>query len=289
MQLDPSILFVCPYCHGKLQGDKEIGFRCVPCGNDYRIDQGIYYFFNPDNERWIQTDGMIQKTLQTVTPGPVSPGHPYIFFDGSAVKQDSPQIAPTANGAFFNIIFEFLHDVLIDKEDRVLLEIGAGDGWASYLLSRYHPVIAVEPMQDIIQHINPDYGCGITRVVADGKSLPLPAQSVDAIFMVSAYHHMVHYTDALNEWWRVLKYGGRLIAVGEMYFSTEHFAKTAEYDREHGEWGYTYEELTEAFDNCAFGFINHWRILYQDYMQYMLSDQLIKHGKSNNGIIVAVK
>lgn len=53
------------------------------------------------------------------------------------------------------------------------------------------------------------------EIVCDAAALPLPADSVDFIYAGHLVEHFYPDTlpDALKEWWRVLKIGGKLVVV----------------------------------------------------------------------------
>lgn len=105
---------------------------------------------------------------------------------------------------------------------EVILEIGAGQGWAArYFAARGCRVFATDLVADkwfgigrawsIMDH----YDVYFEPMLADGERLPYPDNQFDVVFFCGALHHFARFDRVLSEVRRVLKPGGRLIGSGE--------------------------------------------------------------------------
>jgi SAM-dependent methyltransferase len=68
----------------------------------------------------------------------------------------------------------------------------------------------------------------------DGKRLPFPDESQDAVYSSHCLEHMADPLNAFREWWRVLKYGGHFIVVVPHTFLYERrFRPPSRWSHEH--------------------------------------------------------
>jgi SAM-dependent methyltransferase len=103
-----------------------------------------------------------------------------------------------------------------------VLDLGSGEGWAAqHFAARGAEVVAID--------VVPDPGFGLARawrrmeltrtrfdlVVGDNERLPFAAQSFDIVFASNALHHHDHLDKLFASAYRVLRPGGRLIAMGD--------------------------------------------------------------------------
>jgi SAM-dependent methyltransferase len=106
------------------------------------------------------------------------------------------------------------------------LDVGAGRGIASYALAREgFTVSALEPNAsalvgaEAIRSLVRDTGLPIQVVEDFSERLPFDDQSFDLVFARAVLHHAHDLAAACREFHRVLKRGGRLIAVREHVIS----------------------------------------------------------------------
>lgn len=106
-----------------------------------------------------------------------------------------------------------------------VLEIGAGGAWFSAELSKlpnvvelittdYSPKLLREQAPKVFKLLNAN-GAKITRMPADFYALGFPANYFDYVVCSSVLHRTANMVSALREVKRVLKPGGRLVAIRE--------------------------------------------------------------------------
>lgn len=109
---------------------------------------------------------------------------------------------------------------LLSPRGREVLDLGAGTGIASFALARAGAtrVYAVEPdPSDVGRAAIAEVCAGlpVELVGASGEELPLPDESVDAIYARQVLHHARELETMLRECARVLRRGGLLLASRE--------------------------------------------------------------------------
>jgi SAM-dependent methyltransferase len=144
------------------------------------------------------------------------------------------------------------------------LDVGAGRGIASYALARDGwAVHALEPDPSMlvgagaIRQIAAETGYPIEVVEAFGEQLPFEAGHFDAVLARQALHHARDLPALLRELHRVLRPGGRLVAVREHVISSH--ADLSRFFDLHplhklygGENAYLLEEYTAAIRGAGF-------------------------------------
>jgi len=105
---------------------------------------------------------------------------------------------------------------------EVILEIGAGQGWASrYFAEKGCEVIAIDIVADEWYGLGRSWaimnnaGVYFEPVLAEGEHLPFFSNQFDVVFLCGALHHFNSFDPVLAQIYRVLKPGGRFIAAGE--------------------------------------------------------------------------
>src|ERR1700727_1022015 len=108
------------------------------------------------------------------------------------------------------------------REAHSVLEVGAGEGWASCVVKRLYPehsVAASDISESAISGIDKwekVFECPVnTRFPCKSYAVPLPDNSVDLIFSFQAAHHFVLQLDTLREAARLLRPGGTCLYLHE--------------------------------------------------------------------------
>ncbi len=99
----------------------------------------------------------------------------------------------------------------VPADARRIADVGCGNG---ALLGSIGPdrVFGVDPSFGGLEHTAKRHP-GVPLMCADGARLPLSDGSVDVITLQHVIEHIAHTEEALAEWYRVLRPGGRLIVL----------------------------------------------------------------------------
>ena len=105
---------------------------------------------------------------------------------------------------------------------RTVVELGAGQGWASCVVKRLFPdshVTATDISEFAIASIERwerIYGVELdATAVCTSDQMPFEDGSVDVVFCFAAAHHFVTHSDTFKELYRVLKPGGTVLYIYE--------------------------------------------------------------------------
>ena len=100
------------------------------------------------------------------------------------------------------------------SQASTILEIGAGQGWASCILKKKFPNICIfcsdlnEPSVNFWEEI---FKIKLDNSMAcNSNNIPMDNSSVDILFCFSAFHHM-EYRNTIKEAYRILKPGGHCL------------------------------------------------------------------------------
>jgi SAM-dependent methyltransferase len=115
---------------------------------------------------------------------------------------------------------------LVPNKAGKVLDVGAGRGIASYAFARAgYEVTALEPDDSdlvgsgAIRMLARDESLPIQVVQAASESIPIADGTFDVVFGRAVLHHTRDLAAACREFYRVLKPGGRLVAVREHVIS----------------------------------------------------------------------
>jgi SAM-dependent methyltransferase len=133
---------------------------------------------------------------------------------------------PQAAGIEVARLFDMSLKEMNLRGDEVILDLGAGAGWASsYFARKGCKVIATDIVLDdtfglgrswaIMEHTATNFD----PVFADGENLPFPPDQFDIVFFFGVLHHFRDFDQVLGQAYKVLKPGGRLIVASEPFIS----------------------------------------------------------------------
>lgn len=92
---------------------------------------------------------------------------------------------------------------------QALLDIGGGTGRVSEKFSGISSsIIVADPA---IKMLREAHKKGLLIINANSEALPLRTASFERVMMIDAFHHVAQHQLTLDEIWRVLKPGGRLV------------------------------------------------------------------------------
>lgn len=221
-----------------LESESEDGFeirtatiRCRSCGRVYPVAGGIVdvlgtlpeevaaekkhaesmgYLITQDGEKYPINPETVRQFQGLFLSLPAGDGSAFFKPGGSFDNQ-------AGNAGRF---FETLDYLGLTGRERVL-EIGASFGWASWRFAQKGcEVVAVDISNYLVTadlYFEKD-GCYFHRMMADMSVLPFKDGTFDLIFSHSAIHHCKELGPLFREFKRVLRPGGRVVALHECAF-----------------------------------------------------------------------
>jgi SAM-dependent methyltransferase len=155
-------------------------------------------------------------------------------------------------------------------EGRQLLDLGAGNGIASFALARQGwQVTALEPDESdevgagAIRLLAAETGLPITVVQEFGERLPFPDETFSAVHARQVLHHASNLELMVQELKRVLRKGGSLLTTRDHVADDEQQLEA--FLREHplhshygGEHAYPLAQYISAFNNAGLHFVGAW-------------------------------
>ena len=101
--------------------------------------------------------------------------------------------------------------MLSPRSNDILLDVGGGTGRVSRALrGMVKKAFVVDVSRGMLKSAASK---GLTTVCSPAESLPFPSESIDRIFMLDAFHHVVDQSRTASELWRVLAPGGRILII----------------------------------------------------------------------------
>jgi SAM-dependent methyltransferase len=211
---------------------REGSLRCRACGKSYPIRAGIVdfleeklaeeirhekehaesfgYIVTSSGEKYSINHEALQKFRSLFLSLPAGDGSHFFMPGGSFDNQ-------AGNAARF---FKTLDLLNLQKGERVL-EVGASFCWGSrYLAKRGCEVTALD-ITDYLETADiflQEDRIFFERVMADMSRLPFCDGTFDTVFSHSVIHHCKDLSKLFGEFYRILKPGGRVVALHECSF-----------------------------------------------------------------------
>jgi len=196
----------------------KLDYLCPDCRHDLSTRGSDYYC--PKCKRKFCSDQGILKLLPR-------------FLEDNKVKEDLVYNLKGEDNSWYSgkvwyylvhlssHIVRFENEVLPKIKGPRVLELACGNGWASMLVKRQDKNICCVASDISFNSINIQ-GKQMSRimetapdswVVCDAEKLPFPNNYFDTVFVIASLHHFPNIPIALAEVKRVLKAGGRFIAI----------------------------------------------------------------------------
>ncbi len=102
-----------------------------------------------------------------------------------------------------------IHEMVNLESHHRVLDVGGGTGRVTEQLFAVTPHIYV--VDAAVNMLHQARVKGIPVINAFSEALPLPDRRFDQIIMVDAFHHVADHQKTIDEMWRLLAPGGRLI------------------------------------------------------------------------------
>lgn len=91
-----------------------------------------------------------------------------------------------------------------------ILDAGGGTGRISQqLVGMASSIVVVDYSLGMLRQASGKNG--LQTVCAQTEKIPFPTSSFDRIIMVDAFHHVINQSNTLQELWRVVKPGGKIV------------------------------------------------------------------------------
>jgi len=142
----------------------------------------------------------------------------------------------------------------IDVKNKVIGDLGCGTGFISLGLASKNPhiVFAIDQSLNMLKELKKEIikqkFNNIYPIKSTLDELALFDDSLDAITINMALHHIVKPNESIKEMYRVLKQGGRVV-ISDVYKHEGEWAKEEMYD----EWlGFSENEIREWLENVGF-------------------------------------
>ncbi len=231
-------ILACPQCDSpRLRYNEHNSaptLTCETCGQVYGFENGMPLLYT-DNAEWApkrrEAQGWVAmwKELGIYDLSQFIPELPYIDSEPWAT------VARMFDAALFQLSL---------RGDEHVLDLGAGEGWAAQWFAHKgcHAVaIDIVPDQQLglgrawkrMQHFN----LAFDLVIGDNERLPFQPDSFDVVFASNALHHSDYLDKLLASVYKVLRPGGRLVAVGDpliTIFQQESDATDGDREKAHG-------------------------------------------------------
>ncbi|WP_337288969.1 class I SAM-dependent methyltransferase [Candidatus Methylomirabilis sp.] len=216
-------LLRCINCGGNLAFDnqgttcdqlKEGWLRCAGCSARYPVRNGMPFIHREDG-RWLscvrEAEGWVNqhkdKGIYDQTNVDIDFRLPY-FSEEPWVKV----------AKMFDIALELLNP----RAGQVILDLGAGRGWAAKHFSlRGCRSVAIDVVADDqiglgrSQALMKEAGTYYEAVIGDHERMPFKLAAFDIVFSCGSIHHTSDVRVLVSEIARVLKRGGKLLAINE--------------------------------------------------------------------------
>ncbi|HKI47645.1 MAG TPA: methyltransferase domain-containing protein [Balneolales bacterium] len=219
-----SQVWQCPVCLRNLVEVESDNPECENCGRIYKKKEDIWHFSPDVSDAEKEFIHSYDKIRFSEGWGSKNPEY-YLRLPYMDITRRHPEIWKIRAGNWDL----FIQKVLIPMEKGrqgplQILDIGAGNGWASYRLAeRGHKVFAIDIRDGDRDGLGACkyYPVSPVRVLADMNHLPFREGMADLILYNASLHYSSDYYQTLKEGFRVLVRDGRLVIIDTPWYSTD--------------------------------------------------------------------
>ncbi len=203
--------FICPLCKSPLQGRETL--YCLQ-GHTYAKRGGIWEMLPSDRLHYYSRflddyEAIRQKEGRGSTDPEFYRNLP--FRDCTALFSDEWRMRTCSFRALLDAVFKEKEE---SSQNLLVADVGAGNGWLSYQLSRRgHLLAAVDISVSEVDGLGAHrhYPCKIESVQAEFESLPFEAEQFDLVVYNASFHYSTDYAKTLGEGLRVLKSRAQIV------------------------------------------------------------------------------
>ena len=120
-----------------------------------------------------------------------------------------------------HLVKRFERDMVPKIKGEKILELAAGNSWASCILKYLYPeslIVASDISPNGLRIKGPKFAKMVGAkpdifIACDAERIPFADESLDRVFMIASLHHMISPEKVIKQSWRVLKPGGKFIAI----------------------------------------------------------------------------
>ena len=213
------VRLACPACRIRLEAAGHARWTCVSCGRDYLLRDGIYRFLSPDD---LASRPGFDRQYAQVRQRDGAQRQPADYRRLPMVSASDPH---AGDWGVRRVSFSTLVDLLRDRSPMRVADLGAGNGWLAYRLTRLgHAVVAIDRLDDDYDGLGVHrvYEVDVTWAQADFDRLPLADGAMDVAVLNGSLHYSPDPGRTLAEARRVLAPGGVLVVMDSPMFHDPH-------------------------------------------------------------------
>jgi SAM-dependent methyltransferase len=256
--------FACPVCCTPLIFRTEDLLCCPTDGVTYPRVQGIWRLLSPDRQAFYQKFIQDYETIrQAEGRGSDDP----VYYQRLPLTDPADEWRTDweIRRRSYEALIRRVIQPLENEKQRPLniLDLGAGNGWLSYRLSRRnHQVAAI----DLLTNRRDGLGCyvnydaGFIPVQAEFDHLPFRDHQTDLLVYNASFHYSTGYAATLQEAMRLLIPGGSIVIMDTPIYR-------------HPESGVQMVQEREAFFTQRYGFASN-ALPSENYLTYKRLDEL---------------
>ena len=163
-----------------------------------------------------------------------------------------------------NAHLELLINLIAPNPNNTILDLGTGSGYVAFTLANKYPdcnIIGLDIVTDTLerncQKAKTQSNSNLSFLSYDGTKYPLKDESINVVVIRYALHHFPNLVDSLNEIYRILPKGGKLVIADPTPNQNDTVGFIDEYMRMKPDGHikfYSFAELNELIEKMGFQF-----------------------------------